>query len=109
MAETPLPKSTTILFVQLLIGGHLRNATMVHAAGVVLLSSICSAQSEVSYSFYNPSPAHYLKKSSPSRSESAISTPSWFFSADLFPPQNLQQILMEIPRKAKPEITVCCQ
>ncbi|KAM2695643.1 hypothetical protein EV1_040119 [Malus domestica] len=40
--------------------------------GVVLLSSIC--------------PAHYLKKSSPSRSENATSTPSRFFRRPFPPP-----------------------
>ncbi|KAM1576337.1 hypothetical protein ACFX15_032141 [Malus domestica] len=75
--------------------------------GVVFLSSIC--------------PAHYLRKSYPSQSENATSTPSWFFRRPFPPPSpakhikaglfplNLQEMLMEIPRKAKDEITVRCQ
>ncbi|TQD89552.1 hypothetical protein C1H46_024887 [Malus baccata] len=51
------------------------------------------------YSFYSPSPAHYLKKSSPSRSKSATSTPSRFFRRPFPPPSPAKHIKAVLARR----------
>ncbi|CAB4290366.1 unnamed protein product [Prunus armeniaca] len=51
------------------------------------------------FPFYSPSPAHYLKKSSPARTKSATSTPSRFFRRPFPPPSPAKHIKAVLARR----------